>query len=1557
MAGTRATITVGVDGANDSRRNLDSVADAMRRMNAESLERISNQVGALSDRISGFQSRLSAIGAFSIAGVNLSMLSDKIGATLDKFGDLDDTAQRTGASIESLSRLQKVASVFGADFGTVGSALANLNKGLAGADDESNKTRKALAFLGVSARDSAGKLREPGELMIEVAKRLQNYEDGAGKAALANDLFGKSGRELLPFMGDVSESIDDFSATSKDAVAQATGLQDQWGKMRERSDELFAGIVVSGLPAMTDLADGISDVMKAQENLVDSDASSWAEDMAVGAARVIDVVVLIPRIMSAVGSSFKAVGADIEYVATAAVEVAKLKNPANVALEFAKGNDPLANLKKALSDRNKVVEDANAKYDDLWNKPANLFEQAVLRRLSDRKGDADTPDAPKPDRPPANYSSGKDGDAEAAEKAADAYRALTASIQAKIKQSQIEANTGKAATAAQQERLRVDEQMAQLNLGPMQRAFVEGLLQELEATNELIESNKRAAEGRAGWDKIRKEWLDSNAKALSDATEEAVRNEALASTFGMTASAIAQVELARLKDQLAQRSSVGMTLEEIEQLENLIAAKERSATALASVDAGEAARKAGEDLDKFLDPTKAQTFGEALKGAFGAAGDSLTQLVSNLDAYSIRQAEVDKARKDAAMRFANDSTGYAAASEAISRRELRSRVTAYGDMATAAKGFFSEGTKGYRALEATEKAFRAYELVMGSEGLAKKIFFKKAEVAAHTTLNATKLSGEATTTAASTTLAGTEASAWGVTAVVKAIASLPFPLNLAAGAATMAAVVAVGAKMLGGVGGSGVSLAQSRQESQGTGSVFGDSGAKSESIARSLERVEDNTYQGLAISMGMLNALTSIQNNIGSFSALVVRDTNITGKAPVAGLGQGSAEEFWSSDKASFLQGGPFGIILDKLTGGWLSKTTGKIMGAIFGGKTTLEDSGFMADKTTLGSIASGGLNAMSYAEIKKDGGWFRKDKTSTQTNGLGDDANRQIAKVLLSLSDSVHEAGLALGLPADSFTEKLNGFVVDIGKISFKDMKADEIEKTLQAVFSKLGDGMAQFAVGGLEQYQQVGEGYLETLVRIAQGYQSVDVVLQSMGMTFGAIGVDSIAARQRLLELSGGVEKFVQNSEQFLSDFFTEQEQAAALKARVQPILSQYGLQASGEDATTKFRDYLVALDPATEAGAKAYAVLSQIAPALKQIADAEQYIYDERKDLQQQLDELTMTSAQLLAKQRDALDESNRALFDQVQAATKAAAVLDERKGLQEQLDELTMTSAQLLARQRDALDESNRALFDQVQAATRAAAVLDERKALQQQLDELTMTSAQLLAKQRDALDESNRALFDQVQATKAHADATTKAAEAIKVAQEAAAATARSFGEAVLASMERATSAAKALRDFNDSLLLGNLSTLDPDAKYREAKRAFEASDGSDTQVAQAFLQASKDRGADSFYYERDFAMVQAKLAKKANDLDAYAASLPAFYFNYAQALNAPGYVAPASAVPTQASISRTSAQQGDVSRVEAKVDRLIETLGGSMAKVANSTSQLAEQFDRVTEGGNGMVNA
>ena len=147
----------------------------------------------------------------------------------------------------------------------------------------------------------------------------------------------------------------------------------------------------------------------------------------------------------------------------------------------------------------------------------------------------------------------------------------------------------------------------------------------------------------------------------------------------------------------------------------------------------------------------------------------------------------------------------------------------------------------------------------------------------------------------------------------------------------------------------------------------------------------------------------------------------------------------------------------------------------------------------------------------------------------------------------------------------------------------------------------------------------------------------------------------------------------------------------------------------------------------------------------ADRLKAILEERKTLQERYDALTMTSIQMLEKQRNALDESNRALFDAVQMEERKAVVAAERKTLQEQYDSLTLSSTQLLARQRDALDESNRALFDNVQAAKAAAEQASIRASLDRQLLELQGNTAALRALEIAGMDDANVALYDRVQA--------------------------------------------------------------------------------------------------------------------------------------------------------------------------------------------------------------------
>jgi len=1285
MTSPRALIEMVVDGAAESRRRVESVADALRQMNGQSLQNISNQMNSLNERFTGLQSTIGNVTSFAIAGVSLATLGSKVVGVLDSMGELDDLSQKIGTSVESLSRIQRVAKTFGVDFaGTVDPAMVKLARNLTTVDDKSSRTSKALAAIGVSAKDSVGKLRDPGQVMIDVAKSLAQYEDGAGKAAVVTDLFGKSGADLLPFLNDLADNVDKFTGVTPEAVKQATDLQDKFGMLSQRTDQAFTSIVTAALPALTGLSEGFTDVLEAQDGLIaNGEIAEWAGMAAMGIARVADVAVLAVRGFSAIASSVEVITADLEVLWTA--------SPANMALTLAKGGSPLADLKKVVAERNQVLEAANTKWAAFYNADGNMFEQAVQKRLSAKVVNAKPSEDEKPkDKDLNGYKPGSDGADKDAEKQANAYQNLTKAIHAKIVQANLELSAGAPLLASQQEQLRLTEQLAEMKgkLTPIQYAYLESQAKELVTKLEVIESNKRAAAGLESYSKMRAAYETNVAKAIENAITEADRNEELALTFGKTKGQIEALELARLEEQLAQRSSLGLTLDEIENLEKLIAAKKRSAVATGKVDIFTAGKKAAESLDEFLDPAKAQSFGEALRESLGGAGTALSALTSTLDGFGKRQAAIDEQRQNAALAFSSGQRTEMENMEDLARlseMETKNRLSGYGDMAGAAAGFFGEQSRGYQALMTVSKVFHAAELAMTMAELVPK----------------------------------------GIAAVLGQGAGDPYsaPVRMAAMAAVVAGLgVAIGSVS----GGSSVSLSESRQKTQGTGTVLG-SDAKSGSIARALAEIEQSSQDTLGVNNDMLISLRNIESGIDRFASLLVRTTGVTGDfgkdmnknvfdSKAIGIGGAAAGAVggamagayvgMGASQIGLLLGGPIGMALGAVLGAVIGKTfVGKALGSVFGGKQTVEDTGFTLDKASFGSILAGGVKAYQYADIKKNGGWFGSDKTSVKMEELGAEGNRQITGVLTSLYDTVFKAGTILGLGADRFNAELSSYVVDIDKISLKGKSNDEIQEELQAVFSKVGDSLAASGVAGLESFQKVGEGYLETLARVASNYQTLDAIMASIGTTVGAAGIASVPARERLIDMSGGISALASQVSSFADNFLTEGERLAPIQKYVTEQLAGMGL--AWVDTSAEFKNAALGIDKTTEEGAKQFTAMMSLAdafakvyPAVKDLSMSLEEIADQRATLQDRLDELTMTREQLLAKERDTLHDTNRPLWDRIQSLQAEAAaqekIAQERTTLQQQLDELTMTREQLLARERAALDEGNRPLWDRVQA---------------------------------------------------------------------------------------------------------------------------------------------------------------------------------------------------------------------------------------------------------------------
>ena len=172
---------------------------------------------------------------------------------IDAADDMNDLSQKTGVSVESLSKFQQAANASGTSIEGVGAAMIKLNRNLATGNDGA---AEALTSLGVSATDASGKLKSTDAIMLEVADKFAKMPDGAGKTAAAMALFGKAGADMIPLLNGGSKAVTDLSATMTGAFAKgADSLNDKLAALQGKLLALGVNIGTALMPALNVIAD------------------------------------------------------------------------------------------------------------------------------------------------------------------------------------------------------------------------------------------------------------------------------------------------------------------------------------------------------------------------------------------------------------------------------------------------------------------------------------------------------------------------------------------------------------------------------------------------------------------------------------------------------------------------------------------------------------------------------------------------------------------------------------------------------------------------------------------------------------------------------------------------------------------------------------------------------------------------------------------------------------------------------------------------------------------------------------------------------------------------------------------------------------------------------------------------------------------------------------------------------------------------------------------------------------------------------------------------------
>ena len=245
-----------------------------------------------SEKASGAKEKLSAgiqtaakwgtaiVGASTIASGAMVNFASSSASTAD---EIDKMSAKIGISKQGYQEWSYVMGQNGADVNSLQMGMKTLITQMDAAASGTESSAEMFDALGVSIYDANGQLKDQETMMNEVMYALADMENGTEKAKLANDLFGKSGSELMPMLNQGSQAMKDLTdrshelglIMSDDTVSAGVALGDIMDDVKQSvgmlgtklGTSLFpilqkvCEIVISSLPMIQGLFDKLAPVV------------------------------------------------------------------------------------------------------------------------------------------------------------------------------------------------------------------------------------------------------------------------------------------------------------------------------------------------------------------------------------------------------------------------------------------------------------------------------------------------------------------------------------------------------------------------------------------------------------------------------------------------------------------------------------------------------------------------------------------------------------------------------------------------------------------------------------------------------------------------------------------------------------------------------------------------------------------------------------------------------------------------------------------------------------------------------------------------------------------------------------------------------------------------------------------------------------------------------------------------------------------------------------------------------------------------------------------------
>jgi len=346
------------------------------------LEGATSMLKAFGSGISSIQKQISEFG--ELKGVEIGKelvegLAEFVQKGAEAAEQAGKLAQAAGVPVETFSRLSYAANLSNVSAEDFAKSLEKLDKNLGAAGAGAVKQTALFQALGIAVKDSSGGVRGVEDVLGDLADKFSGMQDGASKTALAMEVFGKSGAQLIPFLNEGRDGLSELEAEadrlgitiSGKTSAAATEFEDNLKRLRAAGQAVAAQTAGQLAPALTELT---KELLGSKDG---ADALKEASTVLAGALRVLVSAGVI------VAAAFEAAGTAIGRAASIVADAleGKWSQAIGEALTF---------NRDVMGDIGDAGAKAAQRLQTVWGDGANGVQLATQKSSSAVKTSADS---------------------------------------------------------------------------------------------------------------------------------------------------------------------------------------------------------------------------------------------------------------------------------------------------------------------------------------------------------------------------------------------------------------------------------------------------------------------------------------------------------------------------------------------------------------------------------------------------------------------------------------------------------------------------------------------------------------------------------------------------------------------------------------------------------------------------------------------------------------------------------------------------------------------------------------------------------------------------------------------------------------------------------------------------------------------------------------------------------------------------------------------------------------------------------------------------------------